>query len=162
MKKIAALAISLFLLAFGLGAVAALPEKSRRAMASPIVIGGDFGLFNLADSSKPGFVPTASVPLIPNQPYGWIIRLRTDKAKVKWREEFTLPVKPATWGTAEELGTRSVSEDGRTSVTEREVAPDQGLIFNTWSVAAGDPAGKYVIRVFVEGALAKTFEFEVR
>jgi hypothetical protein len=47
-------------------------------------------------------------------------------------------------------------------VTEREVAPDQGLIFNTWSVAAGDPAGKYVIRVFVEGALAKTFEFEVR
>jgi hypothetical protein len=143
-------------------ALAALPDKATQASAATEVISGNFGLFNLSDPNKPTFVPTTVVPLSPNQAYGWIIRLRTDKSKIKWREEFTLPVKPATWGDAEPLGTRSVSNDGRTSVTEREVSPERGVIFNSWSVAPGDPKGRYMIRVFVEGSLTKTFEFEVR
>jgi hypothetical protein len=67
-----------------------------------------------------------------------------------------------TWGDAEHLGARSVSNDGRTSVTEREVSPERGVIFNSWTVASGDPKGRYVIRGFVEGSLTKTFEFEVK
>jgi hypothetical protein len=143
-------------------ALAALPDKATQASAATEVIGGNFGLFNLSDPSKPVFVPATVVPLAPNQAYGWIIRLRTDKSKIKWREEFTLPVKPATWGDTEPLGTRTVSNDGRTSVTEREASPERGVIFNSWSVAPGDPKGRYMIRVFVEGSLTKTFEFEVR
>ncbi|SFN66513.1 hypothetical protein SAMN05660284_02008 [Formivibrio citricus] len=88
--------------------------------------------------------------------------LRTDKPKIKWREEFTLPAKPDTWGNPEPLGTRSVSTDGRVSITEREVSPERGIIFNSWAVAPGDPKGRYVIRVFIEGVLASVFEFDVQ
>ena len=162
MKTIFSFAAALLLISVSPGAISAPPELSKNAAASTIVMSGEFGLFNLSDPSKPSFVPSASVPLVPDQAYGWIIRVRTDKAKIKWREEFTLPVKPMTWGVAEPVGTRSVSNDGRTSVTEREVSPDRGLIFNFWSVAPGDPKGRYIIRVFIDGSLAKAFEFEVK
>lgn len=137
-------------------------EMSINDDVSPKVIRAEFGLFNSPNSGKPTFVPTKVVPLIPKQAYGWIMSLRSDKLKIKWREEFTLPAKPATWGPAESLGSRSVSKDGRMSITEREVSPDRGLIYNSWTVVPGDPPGKYVIRVFVEGSLAKVFEFEVK
>ena len=142
----------------------AIATSSNGAVGVPSgheVIRAEFGIFNQANSGKPAFVPATVVPFTPNQGYGWIMLLRTTKPKIKWREEFTLPVKPNTWGDPEPLGTRSVSTDGRTSVTEREVSPDRGLIFNTWAVAPGDPRGRYVIRVFVEGSLAKVFEFDV-
>ena len=126
------------------------------------VVRADFGLFNPPESGRPLFVPAKVVPLTPNQGYGWIMLLRTDKPKIKWREEFALPVKPDTWGDPEPLGSRSVSTDGRVSITEREVSPDRGIILNSWAVAPGDPKGRYVIRVFVEGSLARVFEFDVQ
>jgi hypothetical protein len=126
------------------------------------VIRAEFGITNQEDSGKPAFVPATVVPLTPNQGYGWIMLLRTAKQRIKWREEFTLPAKPNTWGDPEPLGTRSVSTDGRTSVTEREVSPDHGVIFNFWEVAPGDPRGRYVIRVFIEDSLARVFEFDVQ
>jgi len=163
MQKIISFAASMLLIGFSSGAIAALPELPKNTASSPaIVISGEFGLFNLSDPSQLSFVPTASVPLVPGQAYGWVIRVRTDKAKIKWKEEFTLPVKPETWGNDESVGTRSVSNDGRTSVTEREVSPDRGLIFNSWSVAPGDPKGHYSIRVFIDGNLAKVFKFDVK
>jgi hypothetical protein len=162
MKTIFSFAAALLLISISPGAISALPELSKSSTASTIVTSGEFGLFNFSDPSKPSFVPSALVPLVPDQAYGWIIRVRTEKAKIKWREEFTLPAKPTTWGAAEPVGTRSVSNDGRTSVTEREVSPDRGLIFNSWSVAPGDPKGRYIIRVFIDGFLARVFEFEVK
>lgn len=162
MHKFISFAVALFLISSSSGAISALPEKSTNAAVATKVTGGEFGLFNISDPSKPSFVPSAFVPLVPDQAYGWVIHVRTDKAKIKWREEFTLPVKPTTWGAVEPVGERSVSNDGRTSVTEREVIPDQGVIFNSWSVAPGDPKGSYIIRVFIEGSLAKTFKFEVK
>lgn len=126
------------------------------------IIRAEFGVFNQEDSSKPAFVQAAVIPLTPNQNYGWIMLLRTAKLKVKWREEFTLPEKPDTWGDPATLGNRSVSPDGRTSITEREVSPDQGLIYNIWTVAPGDPKGRYLIKVFIEDSLAKLFEFDVQ
>lgn len=145
------------------GSVTAAPSKGTVGAPSNYeIVRAEFGIFNQANSGKPTFAPTTTVPLTPNQGYGWIMVLRTTKPKIKWREEFTLPVKPDTWGDPEPLGTRSVSTDGRTSVTEREVSPERGLIFNMWTVAPGDPKGRYVIRVFVEGSLAKVFEFDVQ
>lgn len=155
-----------FLVAFGIGIGHAdamtYPEKQTQSAASAKIISGDFGLFNLNNPQGPSFTPASVVPFIENQAYGWVIRLQTSKPTVKWREELVLPAKPATWGDPEPLGKRSISPSGRASITEREVAPEKGMIFNAWSVAPGDPKGKYVIRVFVDGALVKTFRFEVQ
>jgi hypothetical protein len=157
--------ITLFsLIAFALcdPTIASTPNRTDGTSTSYEVVRADFGLFNSPESGKPLFVPTKVVPLTPNQGYGWIMLLRTDKPKIEWREEFTLPVKPDTWGDPEPLGSRSVSTDGRISITERVVSPERGLIFNSWAVAPGDPKGRYVIRVFIEGSLAKVFEFDVQ
>lgn len=156
------LLLSLIIFVVCCPAIAALSDGSAGAHDGYEVIRAEFGVFNQGNSGKPVFVPATVVPLTPNQGYGWVMFLRTAKKRIKWREEFILPAKPNTWGDPEPLGTRSVSTDGRISVTEREVLPDQGVIFNTWAVAPGDPKGRYVIRVFVEGSLAKIFEFDVK
>lgn len=127
-----------------------------------VVTSAQFGLIKLHPSKPDRFTPKRWVPLRVNQAYGWRIRLNSNQPTVKWREEFTLPAKPKTWGAAEEAGTRELSNDGRVSVTEREVTPEKGMISNTWYVAPGDPAGPYRIRVFVEGQLVKTFNFVVK
>lgn len=121
-----------------------------------------FGLVKADDDGgHPILTPTTEVPLVPYQGYGWVIRLRTPRQTVKWREEFTLPAKPTTWGESDNLNTQSVSENGLTSNIEREVSSRQGEISHAWQVAPGDPPGKYVIRIYIDGVLAKTFEFRV-
>lgn len=161
MKKLISL-ISLLTLVF-CGQIIASPSNEAAVTSSAYeVIQADFGLFYPPESGKPQFVPAKVVPLIPNQGYGWVMLLRTDKPKIKWREEFTLPEKPDTWGDPESLGTRSVSIDGRVSITEREVSSDRGIISNFWAVVPGDPAGRYIIRVFVDDALAGVFGFDVQ
>jgi len=127
------------------------------------IVRAEFGMLNPTGSGKPGFVPSKVIPFIPKQGYGWVIQLRTDKQNIKWKEEFTLPTKPEIWGGPEVKGVRSINDEGRVSIIEREVALDsRRIIYNAWSVAQGDPKGRYVIRVFVENSLAATFEFEVR
>ncbi len=123
------------------------------------IIASEFGLFNLDSSTKP-FVPSRQVKLDTNASYGWIIQLDTDKTGITWREEFTLPVKPETWGDLQKG--QSISKDGKTSIIERTAAPEQGMIFNVWQVAPGDPVGRYMIKVFIEGKPAGTFEFDVQ
>lgn len=137
-------------------------EVQPSTLSDQKVIYAEFGLFNAEPSNNLVFQPTNKIPLIPNQGYGWIIKLHTTKPTIKWREEFTLPLEPKTWGTPELLGVRSISSDSRTSTTVREVSPDDGVIFNAWEVAPGDPIGHYTIRVFIENTLIKTFEFDVQ
>lgn len=136
-------------------------SETSKSITGTQVISGHFGLFNPDDPAH-GFTPSDVVPLVENQSYGWVIRLRTNKSTVKWREEFVLPEKPDTWGSAQAFGKHSISPNGRVSITEREVTPEKGMIFNVWTVAPGDPKGKYIIRVFVEGRLVKTFRFDVQ
>lgn len=155
----------LSLIVFSPAAVALAAESEGTCANDPAVVvvtSAQFGLIKTHPSKPDTFTPKRVVPLRVNQGYGWRIRLNTNQATVKWREEFTLPAKPKTWGAAEEAGSRAVSDDGRVSVTEREVTPDNGVIANTWYVAPGDPAGRYRIRVFVEGQLVKTFAFIVK
>ncbi len=136
--------------------------KMDRSMAADIeILRTDFGLVNPPESGKPAFISTKEVPMIENQGYGWIIHLQTKKPKIRWREEFTLPAAPTTWGDRE-AQKHSISEDKKVSVLEREVEPEDGLIFNFWSIAAGDPKGRYVIRVIIEDTLERVFEFEVK
>lgn len=126
------------------------------------VVRAVFGVFNPPDSGEPGFVPTNVVPYRANQSYGWVMMVRTNQTQVKWREEFTLPEAPSTWGPPEQQGKRYMSDDGRTTVTERVVTPYRGTIANSWSIAPGDPKGRYVMRVSVEAAPPQVFEFELR
>lgn len=155
----------LSLIVFSPTAFALAAESSSACASEPAVVvvtSAQFGLIKTHPSKPDTFIPKRVLPLRVNQGYGWRIRLNSNQATVKWREEFTLPAKPKTWGAAEEAGSRAVSDDGRVSVTEREVTPDNGVIANTWYVAPGDPAGRYQIRVFVEGQLVKTFAFVVK
>lgn len=120
----------------------------------------EFGLFKKVDGNS-AFSPSRTVPLSVNQAYGWVVKLHTNQEKIKWREEFTLPAAPAVWGDLPATS-RQVSDDGKTSILEREVVPVDGTIFNSWSVAAGDPPGLYTIRLTVADAKPIVFEFEVR
>ena len=125
------------------------------------IVRSEVGRFDVSESGEVVFVPTTTIPLKAGQSYGWVMLLRTSKGKVTWREEFTLPEAPETWDEAEPDSVRSISDDRRVAVTMQEVAPDEGVIFHSWTVAPGDPSGRYVIRVIVDGALEQVFEFEV-
>lgn len=122
----------------------------------------EFGLFNKDASDRFTFVPAERVPLVPGQAYGWRIFIKTNKVRVKWREEFELPQAPGTWGEGEAKGRYTISGDRRLSVTERETDSGRGVIVNMWSVAPSDPAGRYVMRIFVEGRLVATFDFDAQ
>jgi len=122
------------------------------------IIQAEFGLFNRPETGKPLFVPSKIVPLAEGQGYGWVMQLRTIKTKIRWKEVFTLPSAPITWSADKS----QISQDRRVSVTEKEVAPQDGMIYNSWSVASGDPKGRYVIRVIVENHLERVFEFDVQ
>lgn len=121
----------------------------------------EFGIFEYGNPGKLNFTPTNTVPYVSKQLYGWRITLRNPPARVTWREELTLPSKPASWGT-NSSGTRTVSADGKTLTTERQVAPMQGVIGNTWQIMRGDPQGQYRINVSIDGKLVQTFNFEVK
>lgn len=142
------------LLTFGNNAVAAQPD------AKPFeIMFSEFGLINI-EAGKESFTPSRLIKLDTHSSYGWLIRLATDKTGITWREEFTLPVKPETWGDLQKG--QSISKDGKTSIIERTTSPEHEIIFNVWQVAPGDPTGRHVIKVFVEGELADTFEFDVQ
>ena len=125
------------------------------------VVSAKFGLFSFDEGGKVQFVPTKTVPLSVDQAYGWIVVLKTNKLKIAWREEFTLPSAPATWG-EQPPGGQTVSPDQKVSVLEREVVLSGGqVISNVWTVADGDPKGPYVMRLFIENARPILFEFNV-
>lgn len=106
------------------------------------------------------FTETSKVPLVKGQAYGWKLKIKQlePNAKIKWKEEFTLPLAPQQWG-----GDKSgVSKDKKTCVTEREEVPVSGWIGHGWDVAEGDPEGKHVMKIFINGVLMKTFKFQVK
>ena len=117
----------------------------------------EFGIFkNSTVGAK--FTVSRTVPLIVGQAYGWRIFLKTAKTSVHFREEFELPLAPETWG---DPAGQSISTDRKLSVLERDVPATNGFIENMWSVAPGDPCGRYAIRVFIGESLAATFQFDV-
>lgn len=158
-----------FALLFALGTASASTPAPEVAPAAPQVevVGSVFGLFNVGSDGSAVFEPAAVVPLVQGQGYGWMLKLRTDAKQVRWREEFVLPAAPAVWNGAASVPAdagvkHTLSSDSRVSVMERVVAPEGGVVMNAWAIEKGDPAGKYRIRVFVEGRLAASFEFDVR
>lgn len=132
--------------------------KEAAEPGSVTVEEAQFGRFTALSGGKVAFVPTDRVPNRPRQSYGWIIRVKTGQKTVHWREEFTLPSAPAHW---DKNAPNVLSPDRTTSITERTAKPENGMLMNAWSVAPGDPSGKYVMRVYIEGRLVRTFDFTV-
>ena len=118
-----------------------------------------FGVFTVTADGRVDFKPTKTVPLTPNQEFGWVIGVTTTKPTVRWREEFTVPTPPETWGPVE--GKHEISADRKVSTLEREVTPERGFLFHSWSISPGDPKGRHVIKVTVEDAPPVVFEFDV-
>ena len=153
---------SLLMLAFALlgnTAWGATPEEPAPGIK---IIHSDFGLFNRSDSGEFVFVPTRTVPLVPGQAYGWAIELSTDRPEIKLTEDVILPAKPATWGNEEPGSKRVITPDQRIAITRQTVKPENGIISSIWSVAPGDPAGSYIIHVYVEDTLVAIYDFEVQ
>jgi len=156
MKSISCAAFALAL-AFPATSLAEPPAPAGAAQ----IVSSAFGIFQVDANNQPSFQPANVVPLIEKQSYGWIIQVKTDKATVHYREELSLPAAAKTWGT-EGSADIKVGQDQRTSVTERDVTPKNGIILNVWNVAAGDPAGHYIIKVTVDGSGVRQFDFDVR
>lgn len=147
------------LLAAGLALQMTLPLASTEKAIPPTpfkVLKAEFGVI-----VPGGFQPATKVPFKEGQSFGWVIQLDTKRDTVKWREELRLPSAPQSWQADEQSGKHTVSADRKTSILEREAKVENGVIFNFWSIAPGDPKGRYTLRVMLEGMLVSSFEFDV-
>jgi hypothetical protein len=133
--------------------IASAPAVTQ-AEARTSIVASEFGVFQDGD-----FTPSRTVSLAKKQGYGWMMLLDTPKAEVRYREEFILPAS-ATWKVDPGRGV-TLSADRRSAVSERVVRHEDGMIFNAWSVAEGDPKGRYMIKVLLENQVEKTFVFDV-
>jgi alpha-tubulin suppressor-like RCC1 family protein len=97
---------------------------------------------------------------VPLDPYGacyeWRLHFSTNTlGELAWREEFELPA-PGVWQPSDGYEVR-----GRVAITKKREIPKDGWIGQEWCVGEGDPAGKYVITVYIQDSLARSFEFLV-
>ncbi|WP_162938169.1 hypothetical protein [Kiloniella sp. EL199] len=115
---------------------------------------------------KNGVTRKYETTVIPNIPdfvcYGWQLQLTNADNLVKFTEKFSLPSEPDYWANEDnKYATNTISNDRKTSVTEKFVVPDNEWIENSWCIAEGDPNGIYTMEVFISGALAHEFKFEI-
>ena len=131
----------------------------------PHIVESFFGIFEKSDGAAHDLAKTNTIPLRPGVKFGWVIRLDTQAGIVRWREEYTQPAAPKTWG-AQMIGTRgmkrTISADGRTSDIEREERISNGILLGAWEISEGDPPGLHVIRVTLENGETAEFKFLVQ
>ncbi len=126
-----------------------------------ILVSAEFGLFEQGADGTVTIEPVDTIPLIEGKAYGWRLRFRTVREGVALREELELPVAPKAWSGPVGDGGFKVSPDGRTGITEIDAELNKGELMNAWKVAAGDPAGNYVLRLSIAGKLVRTFKFKI-
>ncbi len=134
------------------------PTASKPAVR---IVEAEFGLLSGLDTLRPTLTPTRTVPLVEGQQYGWRLKVNQRKTQLRWRESFTLPAAPQTWGETPGSVQQHISADQLTSVTERTEVASTGYLYNFWAVAPGDPAGHYVIKVSIDNGPTEVFEFDV-
>ncbi|MBD2420890.1 hypothetical protein H6G54_24940 [Anabaena cylindrica FACHB-243] len=135
-------------------------ETSQLINSQKITVNkSEFGVRIVDAKGKVNFFPTTKVPLKKGDAYGWQIKLKNYRGKVKWREVLRLPKAPETWATQED-DNFSISVDGTTAITKRTQISSNGVIENFWKIAPGDPLGKHKIEVYVDEHLIAAFEFE--
>ena len=104
------------------------------------------------------------VPLIPDRVcYGWRIRLAGAEGLVRFKEVFSVPAEPESWGEENnEFNTTVIAKDRMTAVTEMFIPLQDDWIDNNWCIADGDAEGKHSMEVHINGQFAKRFDFQVR
>ncbi|MCX7593441.1 MAG: hypothetical protein N2235_06720 [Fischerella sp.] len=120
----------------------------------------EFGVLRADKDGKVTLIPTKKVPLQEGTMYGWRVQLKDYQGEVTWREIFQLPKRPETWGTTN-TDNFSLSTDGTAAETKRTDLTKDGVITNSWTIAAGDPIGKHTIEVYIDDRRIAAFEFEV-
>ncbi|MEC4812831.1 MAG: hypothetical protein SAK29_06090 [Scytonema sp. PMC 1069.18] len=120
----------------------------------------EFGVLRSDRNGKLTFIPTTKVLLNEGDRYGWRIQLKDYEGAVAWREVIKLPKSPETWSvnSGEDF---SISDDGKEATTKRIQFAQRGIIENFWTIAPGDPTGKYIIEVYVDNRRVASFDFEV-
>ncbi len=109
-----------------------------------------FGLFESLQDGGWSFTPATSVPRLPGQHYGWVLRVHTRRENVSFREEYHLS---------------NLSESDLAAgyeplvVNEDATAPDGGLIVSLWQMQEDEPAGERSFDVYLENTLVGTFKF---
>ena len=107
------------------------------------------------------FTLTDKVPLAAEQSYGVRLYVHGGGGSLPVRTELTLPSPPKTWGSEEEVKRLKISDDGRTASYADRLPTDE-LVRESWTVAEGDPAGDYELKIFLRDELVKTFVFHVQ
>ncbi|WP_085907464.1 hypothetical protein [Kiloniella majae] len=115
---------------------------------------------------KNGATQRYETTVVPNIPdfvcYGWQLKLTNASNLVNFREKFSLPYEPNYWENEDNTyATNTISNDRKTSITEKFIVPDDGWIENSWCVAEGDPNGIYIMEIFISDIFVHEFKFEV-
>ena len=129
------------------------PPRDVLGSIAADVVESRFGVVLPTDQGNQ-FRPTRFVLLVPGTTFGWGIKLADRKGKVSWAEEYSLPAPPASVGGARQSDPTLVRREGREEL-------DQGWLSKYWTLDGGDPPGRHIIDVFIDGERAHTFEFDV-
>ena len=142
---------------------------SGAAFAAPpdipvTIVGAEFGIFDASNPKEIVFQPTAVVPHVEGQRYGWAIEVQTKKRSLSVREEYLLPTQATRDGPTGDLQSSgmTIPLPRRNQVSQRQLVPVGGMLYGEWSVGPGEPAGKRHLQVIVEGEIAGSFEYEVK
>jgi len=106
------------------------------------------GVFRAADE----------VPLFAGSSFGWRIRVPCGERPVEVDEELHLPA-PGDWPADPEM---HVSDDRKSVTLRYQLDCRAGWLEKQWSVSPGDPPGRWVIKVTVDGFAPKTFRASFR
>jgi len=122
-----------------------------------------FGIIASDPAGRPFFVRTDSVPNLAGQRYGWFIGMGESTLPVQWVETLTLPGPAASWGgeRSSPPASISISPDRREAVARGEAVPEFGVIYHFWTVAPGDPPGRYRMVVKLEDGREERFSFSL-
>ena len=120
----------------------------------------DHAEFGILDENGENYIfkETNHIPNKVGITYGWNIHLTTHKEVVTWKEEFILPSPAVEWA---DINKNEVTVDNnkKAAITKRTVIPENGWINNYWSISKGDPSGKYMMKIYIDDSLVKTFVF---
>ncbi len=137
-------------------------DDSQSKFATVEIEKSDFGVV----TDRTGLIkdwklhPVVVVPNLPGVQYAWKLKCK-DTNPVFVREEFTLPEPPSTWKIKQDEAATELTKGGQQCILESFQPTDEGWLGHSWTVSQGDPAGRYEIKLWVNGIFAHHFIFNV-
>lgn len=126
------------------------------------VVKADFGIVTNRRGPVKNWTlhPVVVIPNLPGIQYAWRLKIKPQNP-VFVREEFTLPEAPCSWKIKEEDAASELLKGGEQCVLESFQSTDDGWLGHSWTASSGDPAGRYEIKIWLNGKLAHVFTFNV-